>query len=329
MALLFADGFETGTAAWSMNTNTSLTASGRFGNGVASTGGGSGISVGIAPNTNTIIVGFASKPTSSGGELVQLSYDNNPSISVNRGSGGEVFVERGFSTILSTSAVNVMPGNAWSYIELKTFIADSPSGNVTVRVNGVEVINSSGIDTKDSATIVSTNKVQFVVATSYVVDDVYICDNTGSVNNDFLGELMVEHMVPNSDDTSQWVGSDGNSVNNFDLVNETGPYNSSDYVASSTVGDRDLYLPTTSSRPVSSPVRGVIVSAIAQKTDAGIRTARLVIKEGAGGTVRTSSTMGLPTTFGELRALWDRKADGSAWTVADVNQLRFGMEVVS
>ena len=88
-------------------------------------------------------------------------------------------------------------------------------------------------------------------------DDVYICDTTGSVNNNFLGELTVEHLRPASDDTAQFLGSDANSTDNWALVDEAGTYNGADYVASSTVGQRDLYVPAPigSSEHVTGPRR--------------------------------------------------------------------------
>ena len=114
------------------------------------------------------------------------------------------------------------------------------------------------------------------LAAANAYDDVYIADTTGSYNNDFLGELTVEHLRPASDDTAQWLGSDANSVDNYALVDEAGTYNGADYVASSTVGQRDLYVPTASTQPITSPVVGVVVAAVAMKTDAGTRTAKLV-----------------------------------------------------
>ena len=160
-------------------------------------------------------------------------------------------------------------------------------------------------------------------------DDVYIADATGTLNNDFLGELTVEHLRPAVDDTAQWLGSDANSVDNWALVDEAGAYNGADYVASSTIGQTDLYTPAASARAITSPVLGVVVAAVAMKTDAGTRTVKLDVKEGSGGTVRKSAELGLPTTFGELRAVFERKGDGSQFTIADVNALRMGIEVVT
>jgi hypothetical protein len=340
MTLLFADGFETGTSAWVSSGGGTAVGTGRFGQGVTLTNTSGYWDTGFPATLGPMIIGFAYKPgsaTNGGIASIQNIPASGMHIGFVRGASGEINVHAGsfgsLGTVIGTTAAGILPPGAWSYIEMK-FTIHASAGIVVLRVNGVEVLNVSGKDTQDTpapltASILHLGNTALAGIVSSVYDDVYICDGTGSFNNDFLGEVMIEHLMPGSDDTAQWVGSDGNSVNNWDLVNETGTFNTTDYVATSTVNDRDLYVPVASSRSASSPVKGVIVSAIAQKTDAGTRTARLVIKEGAGGTVRTSTAMGLPTTYGELRAMWDRKADGSTWTVADVNALRFGIEVAT
>jgi hypothetical protein len=81
-------------------------------------------------------------------------------------------------------------------------------------------------------------------ATSAWIDDLYVCDGSGSVNNDFLGECRVLTLLP----------SDGNGSNNdFDtsaggspadhgaMVNDTTPNDDTDYVSSSTVDHVDSW----------------------------------------------------------------------------------------
>ena len=333
MTLLFADGFEDGLSAWAVANGSFTIGTGRFGNGAVAASNVA-MDTGLTPS-NSVIGGMAFKPNGAGAFMGFMDTASGfAHVGLSRGTGGEIVAHRGNAATISTTAGGVIPIGAWSYIELKTTIHDT-TGILVIRVNGVEVLNITGVDTRSSGSTTNTFRAGAVLGSPLGVgpggvhDDIYICDATGTFNNNFLGEVMVEHLRPASDDTSQWIGSDGNSVNNWDLVDEIGTPNTADYVASSTVGQRDLYLPTSSSRPASNPVRGVMVSAVVQKTDAGTRTAKLMIREGAGGTERQSSELGLPTSFGELRAMWDRKADGTTWSVADVNALRFGIEVTA
>jgi hypothetical protein len=334
--LLFADGFEDGSAGWALNANIALS-TGRFGNGLLSTGSTGTATLGIVPTAGPIIVGFAVQRPSVACDLVSVSNLDQAArhVKLSAGADGTITVYRGLTgtgTILGSTVANVVPSGAWSYVEVRVTIHDT-TGSVVVRANGVQVLNLTNIDTKDgSSTVASSIELGYhntISGTGQRFDDVYLVDTTGTVNNTFLGEMTVEHLRPNGDDTAQWVGSDLDSVNNYQLVDEAGAFDPADYVAASTVGQRDLYTVAPSARPISSPVLGVIATAVASKTDAGTRTVRLEVKEGAGGAVRQSAELGLPTTFGELRAVFERKGDGSQFTVADVNALRVGMEVMT
>lgn len=336
MALLFADGFEDGTTAWTL-TNTAI-GTGRFGNGLVTSGTATstGAETGFGATAGPIIAGFAFKPASTGSFMCfsHTAGSAGSQVWLHRGSGGEIIAYRSSAaSLLGSSALGVLPLGSWSFVEAKATIHDT-TGSLVVRVNGVEVLNLTNIDTKDGAfptaqilRLGGQNAANSASGNTW--DDVYIADTTGSFNNDFLGELSVEHLRPAADDVAQWVGSDGNLVDNWDLVNEAGAANTADYVGSATVGQRDLYVPGPSTRPLSSPVLAVMPVAVVMKTDAGTRTMKLAVKEGAGGTVRLGPDTGLPTSFGEIRTVFDRKGDGTAFTVADVNALRVGFEVAT
>lgn len=325
MTLIFADGFEDGGVAWSISGDWAIVAGGRYGNGI--TGGPSGSAlIGFPAIATPVICGFAFKTTSAT-PIMRFQDDGTlPNMQLSRGSGGEVTARVGATgSPIATSPINVLPSGAWSYIEARLLPANS-GGSLKVKVNGVLVIDFTGDTQYVGSATTAIISLEANTATSFY-DDFYIANTLGSYNNDFLGEIMVEHLRPNGDDTAQWVGSDGNSVDNYLLVDEAGTFNSTDYVASSTVGQRDLYTLASSARPSSSPVLGVIVSAVSQKTDVGTRLVKINLKEGSGGTIRQSAALGLPTTFGELRAVFERKNDGSLFNVVDVNSLRIGMEV--
>lgn len=334
MALLFCDGFEDGTTYWALTST--ATGTGRSGTGLV--GSGNAQYTLVATTAGPLIVGCAYKPPSgaAGATTSVMTFQNNSGGSIHvvigRGGNGEVVVQR-FSTVLATSAAGILPLNTWCYVEVKVVIHDT-TGSVVVKVNGATIHSLTGIDTRDSP---STDVAQVLLggqwagipASGTAWDDVYIADSTGSFNNDFIGDVIVEHLRPAADDTAQWLGSDGNSTNNYDLVDEAGTYSSTDYVTSSTVGQRDLYTVTSSAKSATTAVAAVMVVAVAVKTDTGSRGVKLDIKEGSGGTVRQSAELLLPTSYGELRATFDRKGDGTGWTVADVNALRIGYEVSS
>jgi hypothetical protein len=162
--------------------------------------------------------------------------------------------------------------------------------------------------------------------TGIYFDDLYVANEQGSVNNDFIGECRVRCLLPNGNgNSSQLVGSDGNSVNNYQLVDEATP-DTTDYVFSSTVGDKDTYtftdLPDTSGT-----VAGVQVSALGLKTDVGARTLAVVTRHAS--SEHDSIDLGLPTvTPAYVYEVQDTNpVAGGAWLRTDVNAAEFGVKV--
>ncbi len=329
MTLIYADGFEDGTTGWALTSNT--TGTGRFGTGMV----GPGFAEYTLPATTAgpLIVGFAFKPTSTAVQLAMCTMLDNSQGSIHvvlvRGTSGELIVQR-FTTVLATSAAGVIPLNTWCYVECKATIS-ATTGSVTVKVNGVTIHALTNVNTKDSpSNVIAQFRLGGNVpggAAGTAWDDVYIANNSGSFNNDFIGEVHVEHLHPATDDTAQWLGSDGNSTNNWDLVDESGAAVTTDYVASSTIGQRDLYTIVASAHGIATAVAAVIPVAVAAKSDTGTRLMKLDIKEGSGGTVRQSADLTLTTTYAPYQTVFDRKNDGTAWTVSDVNGLRIGQDV--
>jgi hypothetical protein len=71
----------------------------------------------------------------------------------------------------------------------------------------------------------------------------------------FQGDCHVDYLVPDGNgDTSQWVGSDSDSVDNWQLVDEMPP-SATDYVEADTTDLRDLY--TVTNLPASGTILGV------------------------------------------------------------------------
>jgi hypothetical protein len=190
----------------------------------------------------------------------------------------------------------------------------------------VEFINYTG-DTKNGGTSTNIDAARFtaVTSTGAIMDDLYICNSSGSTNNDFLGDVRVKRRHPDGNGaSSQLVGSDGNSTDNHLLVSEVPP-STSNYVAGSTVGHRDLY--TFDNIGISGDVLGVQTVVYAQKSDAGTSNIKTVARS-SGGTVVTGSSQALSTTWDTYgSAVMETDADGAAWTVSTFDSHQFGCEV--
>ena len=227
------------------------------------------------------------------------------------------------NTLLTTyTHTSAFPGG-WFYFELGGTLATS-GGTAIVRIDGATVINFTG-NTKSGGTSTSFDHVTLKGDNSggKYVDDVYVCDGTGSSPyNTFLGEVRVHSITPSAAGSStQWTPDTGS---NYARVNEI-PYSASNYIQSSTVGQRDTY--TMTDLPANTgTVLAVQNNIMAKKTDATVVGVKTALKSGAsvyyGSTYNLSSN---DTVYSDLRTTDPNTA--TAWTSAGVNALEAGIEV--
>ena len=99
------------------------------------------------------------------------------------------------ATVLGTSTYALAP-NVWYSVEWRVTVGNAAA--TVVRVNEVEVVNLPSVDTQNTANAYA-NVVrlgQNVTGHLAAVDDVYILDTTGGVNDAFLGDVRVEQGWP-------------------------------------------------------------------------------------------------------------------------------------
>jgi hypothetical protein len=241
---------------------------------------------------------------------------------------GTVRLHRGSTVIASGPAGQIVAG-VYYFFEIKATIADS-GGTAVVRVNEAEIINFTG-DTRNGGSstnidMVGLHDVAFNTACpdSYY-DDFYVCDASGSVNNDFLGIGRVQTLLPDgagADNDLTPVGSGSN----YENVNDV-PWSSTDYNYSTTAGDRDLYT-LDDLASATAEVAGIQTVLIAQSSDAaaGVKAALR-----SGGTVYYDADVVLNGTPSDVSIVVreDDPATSAPWTVSGVNALEAGMEVTS
>ncbi len=240
-----------------------------------------------------------------------------------------------FGTVLTDgTSVGALSLAAWNYIEWKVTIADSISaGSCVVKVNGATVITvATGQDTKNTANAFA-NQVgigHYNGASSgggsVRIEDFYICDQSGSVNNDFLGDCRVDMVLPTGDGTYQDFTKSAGSTH-YELVDEAAP-NTTDYVYSTTVGHRDSFtnpaLPTLTDQSIF----GVQVNAAVSKDDAGARSAGVMIRSGT--TDSDGAGVALSTSQVYLSQIYETNPDGAVpWTESAVNAAEIGVKVTA
>lgn len=287
----------------------------------------------------TLVVGFAWKygtgtlVTSTASPLLRLLGDggsvNHTQMAFTASGGSELEVTRSTnSTLGTTGGANLNP-NTWYYIEAKITLHDS-AGAVEVRINGATVLNLTGVDTKNAGTGSVFDAIQIFSGTSTLremnVDDMYICTGAGAAYNNFLGDSRVETLRPDGNgNSSDFLGSDADSTNNYLLVDEA-TYDSADYVGASTSGNKDLYTFGDLVRTTGS-VKGVMALPIMVKSDSGAKQAKSITR--LSGTNYSGSAQTLTTTDVPYPEVWEvNPATSSDWTISEVNGAEFGVEVV-
>lgn len=237
------------------------------------------------------------------------------------GSSGQIRVARSGPTTLVTSANGLVQPGVWNYAELKAKLDDSV-GYVYLNLNGVDVAHATNQDTKNGGTATVFDSFSLGNAN---FDDIYICNEQGAANNDFLGDCIVECLLPNGNgNSSQLVGSDGNSVDNYLLVDET-VLSDADYVGSAVIGQKDTYaLPALAYS--GETVYGIQTYARAAKSDTGTRQGKIVTRA-AGGTEADSAAFALAMGYGWFGTIVEDVPGGAGWTEADVNGLEPGVKV--
>lgn len=358
MSLIFCDGFDDGLATlgkWDLLFGSAavIASGGRNGNRLYLYDGQSAgtptspikRSLGTANEHATITYGFAMQVTdvgtftSNGGTFANLGTlcsDAGATSHVSIGAEGttlspSIQARRGVAngTVIGSASVPAWIANQWYYFEIQVVLHDT-TGSVVVKINGTTVLTLTNVDTKNGGTKTVFDSIAFANASrgnswnaSY--DDLYITNGAGSANTGFLGDVAVETLYPSGDgSSSQFVGSDGNSVNNSLLVDEAVP-DTADYVQSATAGNRDLYAMANLVRTAGT-IYGVQSAAYGQSSDSGSVSIKNVVKSGA--TVLAGAAIPLVTTYGPKLTVFEQDPDTSAaWLVAAVNAVEAGVEV--
>jgi hypothetical protein len=276
---------------------------------------------------STWIVGFALYMLSTETtELLRFTdIDGTVQAAVSIGNDGTIRVYRGTvssGTLLATSTSS-LPILGWNFVEVKLTIADS-GGNFEVRVNESTWINFTG-DTKQSSTQTTAVRVQlWGRGSDNGIDDLYICDGTGSANNTFLGDVRVDTVRPTGVGNYSEFSKQG-SASNWDNLDDTALDSDSTYNYSNTVGHRDA-LDCGNLPSITGSIFGVQLNMAARKDDAGGRTIRSLTRVSS--TDYEGSSQNVGTDYRVYRQLLEQNPNTTAaWTESEINTAEFGYKV--
>lgn len=201
---------------------------------------------------------------------------------------------------------------------------DASAGEIEVKADGVTIFTFSGNTDPDSRVTCQRLYVRGGGWDDdyYGTDDVSVNDATGSDDNSWVGSGYLLYLAPNGNgDSSDLVGSDGNSTDNYLLVDETPHDGDATFVAAAASGDKDNYalaaLPTL---PAGATIRFVHPVAIAKRfttpsdIDVGIKS---------DATEDFAASQALTTSYAMYRGerYYVDPDDSAAWDETKVNAL--------
>jgi hypothetical protein len=222
--------------------------------------------------------------------------------------------------------VQIKDDDTWHFIECKI----SWDGDITaiVRVDSNEVYNG---------TLASSEPIDSVFNRFYLgsesgfdqshFDDFYLLDDTGTVNNDFLGEIAIEAVLPNGAGTNSDMTATG-AATNHEATDENPPDSDTTYVVSGTLNHKDSHATGNLTTTNITDVLGVQTNVFARKESTSTRELNDVVRSG-GTDYNGSISHGLTTTYEYYTTPHDTDPNtGSQFTETNFNSAEFGYEIV-
>lgn len=226
--------------------------------------------------------------------------------------------------VVAESAWGVLPSGGYFYFEVKY---DIDTGDWEVRVNTETVIsvNAPLSIGRTLPAIIFSQGGSTGNNDDWRMDDIYVCDEAGSINNDFLGNVRVRSHVVNGNGDHIGLTPVG-SANNWQNVLNPTIQTKTDYNWTSTLDEYDLY--TIVSDSVATKVFGIINRASVRQADATQLWTADVIK--TGGTEFEGPEKTTNSSFYFYKSIWELNPDTLLdWTASDINSLQIGARLTN
>lgn len=268
--------------------------------------------------------------TSAEGEIVSAELDDAEDISVIYFKADETLRlhVRGVEVDSIVSSIGGFADpDTWRSVALVCFI-DPVVGWASFYIDGIQRMTYSG-DT-GSDTIVGMffggryRAGAAAWASSCYGDDFYVDTSDGTEPDEAVPPLrFLWSPADGNGPSSQWDGSDGNSTDNYLLVDDAPPDGDTTFVYTSTVNEKDVYATAAITVPVGYTLQAAIPTALAKRSST-TEQIRLVTHDGA--TYQNGADQDLPTSYTPMWERFTTQPDASAWDETDFNNSSFGAE---
>jgi hypothetical protein len=282
--------------------------------------------------SNILIVQFAFKPIQGG---VGSIISSQPWVSCTTGTtstyhwrlyltpSGNVYTSNPASTEANPTACGAhMRMNAWNFIQIKVNLADA--GTLTLKINGVTVINALAGDWNNGAASVIAHVILSGLAGNHLYDSIVVMDGSGATFNDFVDDMRVENLVVDADGSIvNWTASAGND---FQCVDDAlAAWNTTDYISSATLDQDSLF--THQNIASASGTIHFVQQLDLTRADAAAEKIALVCKSGATTSVGTDiALLNHATTWRWRKRFYEVDPNTSAaWTTANIDAAEFGV----
>jgi hypothetical protein len=316
---------------------------GRFGGGALATtyfGGNSASIVSVfasTPQDAALYLGFSCRIADVIASTRRLcnffGNNNNLLAAIGVTTGGQVYALNKSGSLIAYGGKGGLAPGVWQRIEVRFVNGSTTSnGSLIVHVNGEELLNVAGMDTNRTTELLNRIEIYGPSTAGSVAayfDDIVVWDESGTMNNTWLGDLRIDELVPASNgDVQDWTPNTGTA---WDALNDTPAAADDDagFISSNTPGQKSSFH-VTPVASVSEAILGVRVFARAKKTDAGTRTIATFAKSGL--TEVTDASAVDPGTvytgvFGDIMPV--DPATAAPWDDAAVNALQIGVSLAS
>lgn len=281
---------------------------------------------------NTWTVGFGYKHNSSitGAGTVTIMSGGSQQCSltiVTEGAGYKWRLLRGATTI--ATGTTELDFGVWYYVELQVTVRDGTDGVYELRIDEVTEFSGSMVNLANTGADGADVFMFSSSSTNALWDDIYILDDQGGQNDDFLGDSAVRGILPTAEgNENDWVPSTG--TNNAALVDDTATSaNDADYVTGVNATDRDLYAYANITGLLNGPIAGIMVTSDMRMETTGTATVKVLVRQGGVNFDGDTHTVNGTPVRGYTQVIENSPDDGLPWEVADIDNSEYGVEKVS
>lgn len=216
----------------------------------------------------------------------------------------------------------------WHYLEFRLKSGTSSNGTVGFWMDGTLINQTTTHDFYQAmgSTVGFGGTTSSYVNTMWMDNFYFYYVNDTDFTPGPLGPIEVVSLVPNGNgNSSDLVGSDGNSTDNYLLVDEDPPDEGTTYVGGATEGDHDTYaMENLTGTPT---VVGAVATMVGAKTASGPKFLRHKCRSNS--VDYNGDSIGLATDYSMLAEYaWEHDPNTSAaWTYTAINSAEFGAEV--